>query len=350
MNNPFKSFASDNYAGVLPEVMQALQKANVEHARSYGNDLISQKTKNLFSEVFGTEVALSFVFNGTGANVLSISLMTQSFNSVLCADTSHIYVDESTAPETFTGCRFIPLKTNDLGKVAPETIQQSIIRIGDEHHPQIRAFSLAQSTEYGTVYTLDELKAISKVLKDNGLYFHIDGARLFNAAASLGCNLYEMITEVGVDILSLGGTKAGMMFGEAVVIFNPELAKYQRFRHKQSMQLASKTRFISAQFEALLHNETWRKSAEHSNQMARYFYEQIQKFPQIQVTKPVDANAIFAILPQTWIEPLQAIAPFYVWNEQTNEVRWMCSFDTEKADIDRFVEGMRGLAEKKELS
>lgn len=343
VNTVFKSFASDNYAGVLPEVMEALQKANAEHARSYGNDLISQRVKNLFNEVFGTEVSVCFVFNGTGANVLSISLMTQSFNSVLCADTSHIYVDESTAPENFTGCRFIPLKTNDLGKIEPETIQQSIIRTGDEHHPQIRAFSLAQTTEYGTVYTLNELKEISKVLKNNGLYFHIDGARLFNAVESLGCSLQEMITEVGVDILSLGGTKAGMMFGEAVVIFNSKLAQYQRFRHKQSMQLASKTRFISAQFEALLSQDTWRKSAAHSNLMARYLYEKVLKFPQIQVTKPVDANAIFAILPTHWIQPLQEVSPFYVWNEQTNEVRWMCSFDTEKADIDRFVEKIEDL-------
>ncbi|MCU0444273.1 MAG: low specificity L-threonine aldolase [Microscillaceae bacterium] len=340
----FKSFASDNYAGVLPEVMQALQAANAQHARSYGNDEISQRTQALFAEVFGAEVSVSFVFNGTGANVLSISLMTQSFNSVLCADTSHIYVDESTAPETFTGCRFVPLPTNHLGKVEPETIRRSIIRVGDEHHPQIRAFSLAQSTEYGTVYTLAELQAISAVLKEKNLYFHIDGARLFNAAASLGCSLAELSTQIGLDILSVGGTKAGMMFGEAVVIFNPELARYQRFRHKQSMQLASKTRFIAAQFEALLSHETWRKSASHSNQMANYFYQKIQKYPQIQVTKPVDANAVFAILPADWIAPLQAVCPFYVWNEQTNEVRWMCSFDTQVADIDRFVAKIEGLA------
>jgi threonine aldolase len=342
----FKSFASDNYAGVLPEVMQALQEANSQHARSYGNDEISQRTRELFAQMFGAEVAVSFVFNGTGANVLSISLMTQSFNSILCADTSHIYVDESTAPETFTGCRFIPLKTNDLGKVAPETIAKSVIRVGDEHHPQIKAFSLAQSTEYGTVYNLNELKAIAKVLKDKGLYFHMDGARLFNAAAGLGCSLRDLTSEIGVDILSLGGTKAGMMFGEAVVIFNPELAHYQRFRHKQSMQLASKTRFIAAQFEALLKHDIGYKSAAHSNQMAQYFYEKIQKFSQIQVTKPVDANAIFAILPADWIAPLQAVCPFYVWNEQTNEVRWMCSFDTQKADIDIFVDKIGELAIK----
>lgn len=339
-----KSFASDNYAGILPEVMEAMRLANTGHARSYGADEVTNRTKKLFRETFGTDADVFFVFNGTGANVLSISSATQSYNSVLCADISHIYNDESAAPETFTGCRFFPLATNDVGKLAPEVVQQRLIRKGDIHYAQTKLLSLTQSTEYGTVYTANEIKELAALAHANDLFVHVDGSRFFNATASLGCSLKEIATDTGIDILSLGGTKSGMMFGEAVVVFNKELAKHIAYKHKQSMQLASKTRFIAAQFEAMLVNDTWRKHAAHANAMARLLSATISGYPQVRVTKPVQANAVFAELPVAWNEPLQERFPFYIWKAATNEARLMCSFDTTEEDIRQFSDAMKGLA------
>lgn len=328
-----KSFASDNYAPVLPHVMEALQKANEGHARSYGADDITARTINLFRQQFGADVDVHFVFNGTGANILSISSATQSFNSVLCADISHIYNDESSAPETFTGCRFFPLPSNDNGKLDVETIRQRLIRKGDVHYAQPKMLSLTQSTEYGTVYTIEELKAISALCKEYGLYLHVDGSRFFNAAASMGNTLSDLTAEAGIDILSLGGTKAGMMFGEAVVVFNDELKRFIAFKQKQVIQLASKTRYIAAQFEAMLANDYWRAPASHANDMAQLLAMELLKYPQIKITKPVQANVVFAELPREWNEPLQIAYPFYIWKEPTNEARLMCAWDTQKEDI-----------------
>lgn len=338
-----KSFASDNYAGVLPEVMAALQAANSLHARSYGADEITERTTALFREVFAADVEVLFVFNGTGANVLSLSAATRSYNSILCADISHIYNDESSAPESFTGCRFFPLATNAHGKLEPATVQQRIIRKGDVHYAQARMLSVTQSTEYGTVYTPGELRALSAICKEHGLYFHIDGSRFFNAAASLGCGLKEISTDVGADIISLGGTKLGMMFGEAVVVFNKELAGHIRFQQKQIMQLASKTRFIAAQYEALLHNNTWQRAAGHANAMAQQLQQMLQQFPQVRITMPVQANVVFAELPHEWNKPLQAAFPFYIWKEATNEARIMCAWDTTPEDIAGFEQSIQSL-------
>lgn len=332
-----KSFASDNYAGVLPEVMDALSKANAQHAVSYGNDRITERTNQLFKEIFGHDVSIFYVFNGTGANVLSIVNASQSFQSIICSDTSHIYCDESSAPETISGCRFFPITANDLGQLTPELISQRIIRKGDIHYANASLISITQSTEYGTVYKLDQLKDIGQLAKKHELFYHIDGARFFNAAASLGCSLKEMSTDVGVDILSLGGTKIGMMYGEAVVVFNKKLAEYMRFRQKQVMQLASKTRFIAAQFETILTNDFWKKPANHANEMAQYLFQKLNKITSITITKPVQANAVFAIMNPNIIPILQAQYPFYVWNENTNEVRLMCSFDTTKDEIYSFI-------------
>ena len=333
-----KSFASDNYAGVLPEVIQALHRANDEHAVSYGSDSITERVRSLFKEVFEADVEVFFVFNGTGANVLSISASTNTYNAVLCADISHIYNDESSAPETITGCRFFPIPANQQGKLEITELEKKIIRKGDIHFAQPRLISVTQSTEYGTVYTLDHLKDISSLAKDHELFFHIDGSRFFNGAARLNCSLKEMSTDVGVDILSLGGTKLGMMFGEAVVVFNKQLAEHIRYKQKQVMQLASKTRFIAAQYEALLTNELWRRPASHANQMAKKLCEAISRYRKIRVTMPVEANVVFAILPEKWITPMQDSFPFYVWNEATNEVRLMCSFDTTEEDIQSLIE------------
>ena len=331
-----KSFASDNYAGVLPEVMDALQRANSDHARSYGADDITARTIDLFKQVFGTGVDVYFVFNGTGANVLSISSATLSYNAVLCADISHIYCDESSAPETFTGCRFFPLTANAEGKLTPRVIQQRLIRAGDVHYAQTKLLSITQSTEYGTVYQPEEIKAIAELAHANNLYLHMDGSRFFNAAAGVNCTLKEISTDCGIDILSLGGTKAGMMFGEAVVVFNKKLSEHVAYKHKQSMQLASKTRFIAAQFEAMLTNDNWRIHATHANQMAQLLYKTLLKYPAIKVTKPVQANAVFAELPAHWNHPLQDKHPFYIWKDSSNEARLMCSWDTSAEDIERF--------------
>lgn len=336
-----KSFASDNYAGVLPEVMEALQKANHDHARSYGADETTQRCTKLFKDVFGKDVDVHFVFNGTGANVLSMSGCTQSYNSVLCAETSHMYWDESSAPETFTGCRFFPVKSNEYGKITPDAIQERIIRKGDMHFSQPKIVSVTQSTEYATVYTLEELKTIGNLAKEHNLYYHMDGARFFNAVSALGCSIKEMSTDIGLDILSLGGTKAGMMYGEAVVVLNKSLAEQMPFKHKQSMQLASKNRFIAAQFEALLTNELWKKHATHANKMAQLLYQSLANIEGVQITKPVEANGVFAIHPTAWNEQMWQHYPYYVWDEHINEVRLMCSWDTTEHEIADFAQHMR---------
>lgn len=338
-----KSFASDNYAGVLPQVMQALQDANIEHAGSYGNDPLTQNVVHLFQEVFEAEVDVHFVFNGTGANVLSISAATQSYNAVLCADTSHIYNDESSAPETFTGCRFFPLATNEDGKLEIETVRKRLIRKGDVHFPQINMLSLTQTTEYGTVYSIEELKAFGDLCKEFDLIFHIDGSRFFNAAASLACSISDMSTKVGVDILSLGGTKLGMMFGEAVVVFSPKLKQHIKYKHKQIMQLASKTRFIAAQYQALFKDELWRQTALRANERAQKLAELIQPFSQINITRPIQANVVFATIPTSWNEHLMNQTPFYVWREDINEVRLMCAWDTHEDEIIAFVQKISNL-------
>lgn len=338
-----KSFASDNYAGVLPEVMEALQRANIQHSRSYGADGITSRVVSLFRDVFEADVDVYFVFNGTGANVLSISSATQSYNAVLCSDTSHIYNDESSAPETFTGCRFFPLTANEHGKLDLATINDRLIRKGDVHYAQTAMISITQSTEYGTVYTPDEIKSIAALAKENGLYLHMDGSRFFNAAASLGCSLSDISSKAGVDILSLGGTKAGMMFGEAVVVFNKELSKHIAYKHKQIMQLASKTRFIAAQFEAMLKNELWRKTATHANSMATKLHDALRYNKLVKITRPVQANALFAEIPREWYEPLQEHYPFYVWKESTHEVRLMCAWDTREEEIAAFIEALNRL-------
>lgn len=333
-----KSFASDNYAGVLPEVMAALAAANVEHARSYGADEITERSINLFKDTFGDVADVLFVFNGTGANVLSISAATQSFHAVLCADTAHIYNDEGSAPETFTGCRYFPIPSNEHGKLEIASVEQRLIRKGDVHYAQPKLLSLTQTTEYGTVYTPEELKAFSALAKANDMYLHVDGSRFFNAAASLGCSLRDISADCGVDILSLGGTKLGMMFGEAVVVFDKELAKAIRFQQKQVMQLHSKTRFIAAQYEAILRDELWRKVAGHSNKMATLLAEGLQSVSQVRITRPVQANVVFADIPLPWNEPLMETYPFYVWKEDRNEVRLMCAWDTTEDEIRQFID------------
>ncbi len=340
-----KSLASDNYAGALPEMITAIAEANVNHAGSYGHDTYTEKAITAFQQSFGEVAAVKFVFNGTAANILSLSTAVENFSAILCADCSHLYVDESTAPETFTQCRLLPIKTNDDGKITVKAIQEKVIRIDDEHHPQASVISITQPTEYGTLYSLEEMREIADFAKANNLYLHVDGARIFNAAAALEVSLKELLTDTGVDVVSVGGTKLGMVFGEAVVVLNDKLTKNFKFRHKKLMHLPSKNRFIACQFEALLHNKLWFKYAAHANEMAELLYEGLKDVDEVTITKPVQANAVFAIIPKGWNDILTENKFFYVWDELTNEVRWMCAFDTTKEDILEFVDEVKALSE-----
>lgn len=337
-----KAFASDNYSGVHPEIMEALTRANAEHMGSYGNDEITARTKKLFEKLFGDGNEVLFVYNGTGANVVGLSTLTKSFNAIICSDLAHINVDESTAPEKFLGCKLIDVPTTD-GKITPDQVEQKIIRVGDQHHPQAKVISISQTTEYATVYSIEEIKALSAVAKKHNLYLHMDGSRISNAAVSLNKDFKAFTRDAGVDVLSFGGTKNGMMFGEAVVIFNAELAKDAYYLRKQGMQLHSKMRFISAQFEALLSNDLWKRNASHSNAMAKKLEQGLRGIAAVKITQAVDANGVFAILPKGVTEALQQEIFFYVWNEQTNEVRLMCSFDTKEEEIDRFIQKLKEL-------
>jgi len=345
---PFKNrtFASDNYSGVHHEVMEALIKANRGHAGSYGADEYTHRAELAFKKKFGNDSEVFLVYNGTGANVLGLSSMTQSFNSIICSDLAHINVDESTAPEKFLGCKLITIPTRD-GKIYPDEIVQKIQRVNDQHHPQARIISISQSTEYATVYSVDEIKAISAIAKKNNLYLHMDGSRISNAAVSLQKEFREFTRDAGVDVLSFGGTKNGMMFGEAVIFFNPELAQHFKYTRKQGMQLHSKMRFIGAQFEALLSNDLWKRNAQHSNAMASLLEKELQAIPGVTITQSVDANGVFALVPPVSIPLLQEKYFFYVWNDITQEIRLMCSFDTTKEDVIDFGRILRTVATTK---
>ena len=336
------TFASDNYSGVHPEIMDALQRANPGHVGSYGADPFTAEATKKFKTLLGEDIEVFFAYNGTGANVLGLSAMTRSFDSIICSDLAHINVDESTAPERFTGCKLVTIPTRD-GKIYPHEIEEKIQRVDDQHHPQVRVISISQTTEYGTVYSIDELKAISAVAKKHNLLFHMDGSRISNAAVSLQAEFRAFTRDAGVDVLSFGGTKNGMMFGEAVVFFNTELAKNFKYIRKQGMQLHSKMRFISAQFDALLTNDLWRRNASHSNGMAKLLEAEIRQSPKAKITQKVDANGIFVILPQEIIPALQEEHFFYVWNDKLSEARLMCSFDTTEADVRSFGKKLREL-------
>jgi threonine aldolase len=339
-----RTFASDNYAGVHPEVMDALGRANSDHASSYGADQYTGRSIQLFRQHFGEDAEVFFVYNGTAANTLGLSALTRSYNSIICSSLAHINVDESTAPEKFTGCKLIPIDTPDC-KLLPEQIEARIQRIGDQHHPQAKVISISQSTEYATVYTADEVRAISTVARKHNLYLHMDGSRISNAAVSLGSDFRSFTRDAGVDVLSFGGTKNGMMFGEAVIFFNKGLAADFAYVRKQGMQLHSKMRFISAQFEALLSNDLWKRNATHANKMAKKLAAVIEKAGGT-ITQKVDANGVFALLPVHAIEPLQQERFFYVWNDATNEVRLMCSYETQETDIEAFEDRLKKVLKK----
>ncbi|MCU4177683.1 threonine aldolase family protein [Carboxylicivirga sp. N1Y90] len=331
-----RGFASDNNASVHPDIIQALINANEGHAVGYGDDVVTERTRLLFKEVFGESVEPFFVYNGTGANVISIQALARTFNAVVCARTAHINVDECGAPEKISGCKLLPIDT-DNGKITVEQIGAFMHGFGFEHHAQPKLISITQVTELGTVYTIEEIRKIADYVHGLGLYLHMDGARLANAAAALECSLADVSFNAGVDVLSFGGTKNGLMFGEAVVFANAELAENVKYIRKQSTQLHSKLRYTSAQFEALLSNELWLKNAKHANEMAQLLAGEVWEIEGIEITQPVDSNGVFAIVPKAIIPKLQEEFFFYVWDEARSEVRWMTSFDTTKEDIQEFV-------------
>jgi len=345
LNKPTRNFASDNNAGVHPEVLEAIARANQGHVVAYGDDPYTGSAVRKFEEHFGTDIAVFFTFNGTGANVLSLQSLTRSFQSVLCSAYAHIYTDECGAPEKHTGCKLIPLPHQD-GKITLDSVRHAYHGIGDEHHSQPRVVSITQSTEMGTVYQPEEIQALAGFAHEHNMFLHVDGARIANAAASLGQTLRQSTRDLGVDVLSFGGTKNGIMGGEAVVFFHPEQGNDFLYLRKQSMQLASKMRFIAAQFETLLTNDLWRRSADHANQMARLLEKEISRIPGVKVVWKVEANGVFAQIPRHAIEKIKRDYFFYTWMEEESIVRWMCSFDTTEDDIGKFAavvaEAVRG--------
>jgi threonine aldolase len=334
---PSRSFASDNNAVVHPEALEAIRRANEGHTVGYGTDPYTESAVEKFREQFGADVAVFFVFNGTAANVLSLQALTRSYHAVLCPELSHIYVDECGAPERLTGCKLVPLPAPD-GKLTVETVAQAYHGIGDQHHVQPRVISITQSTEMGTVYKPAEVEALARFAHDRKMYLHMDGARISNAVAAQHLNLRQATRDLGVDVLSFGGTKNGLMGVEAVVFFHPELAENFSFVRKQGMQLASKMRFLSVQMEALLTNDLWRRNAEHANRMARLLEQEVRKIPGVKVVYPVEANGVFAQIPRDAIKKIQERYFFYVWSEEESVVRWMCSFDTTDGDVREFVQ------------
>ncbi len=331
-----RGFASDNYAGVHPEILDALALANDGHQISYGEDAYTEHLQELFRAHFGTGVTAYPVFNGTGANVVGLQAMTERWESVICAESAHINVDECGAPEKVAGLKLLSLPTPD-GKLTPELIARHAWGWGDEHRAQPRIVSIAQTTELGTCYTPDEIAAICEQAHRHEMKVHVDGARLSNAAATLGLPLRAFTMDVGVDVLSFGGTKNGMLLGEAIVVLNPDAVRGMQFLRKSAMQLASKMRFVSVQFEALLGGDLWLRNASHANAMARRLADAVRGLPGLQITQAVESNAVFAILPRDVTERLQKRFRFYTWSEHTGEVRWMAAFDTTEADIDTFA-------------
>jgi threonine aldolase len=333
---PQRSFASDNNAGIHPEVLRAIAAANEGHVVGYGADPYTEAMVRKFREHFGADTEVFVVFNGTGANCLSLQALTKSYHAVICAASAHIYCDECGAPEKFTGCKLIPVSTDD-GKLTVEMVQHAYHGIGDEHHVQPKAISITQATEMGTIYQPQEIRALADFAHERQMYLHLDGARIANAAATLGQTLRQATRELGVDVVSFGGTKNGIMGAEAVVFLQPQVAFDFRFLRKQGMQLASKMRFLSVQLSALLTNDLWLANAQHSNRMAKLLEEEVSQIPGVEIVYKVEANGVFARIPREAIEKIQERYFFYVWNEEESVVRWMCSFDTTEEDVREFA-------------
>ncbi len=334
--NVERFFASDNSSGADPYILEALIRINQGHYHSYGHDDYTKEVKEKFKTLFNSEVDVYFTYNGTGANVLSLSALLRPFEGVLCSDIAHINTDECGALERYIGAKLLPI-THENGKIKTEKILPYLQRLDDEHAIQPTVLSLTQPTEYGTLYTLEELAHIRNFARKHNLYIHIDGARLANAAVALEISFAELANISGADVISFGGTKNGLVFGEAAIFFPSVKHENVKFFHKQSMQLSSKTRYIAAQYDVYMEKKIWKKNAIQANAMANYLFEKVKNIKHVLITQPSQCNAIFAKIPKEVIEKIQKDCFFYVWNELTSEVRWMTSFDTTKNDIDSFV-------------
>src|SRR5687767_6256014 len=340
-----RAFASDNWAGAHPDVLAALAAVNSGHLPSYGRDHYTLDAIARITAEFG-DAEVFFLFSGTAANVLCLQSMVRSHQAVICADTAHIHTSECGAPEKQIGCKLLPIPAPH-GKITVAGIAEHLHHLGNEHHVQPRAISITQATEYGTVYTQREIRTIADFAHSSSLLLHMDGARIFNAAAALGVPLRALTKDAGVDALSLGGTKNGLIAAEAAVFFNERLADDFEYRRMQGMQLSSKMRFIAAQFSALLTDGVWKRSASHANRMAKMLGEELSAIPDVSLTQPVEANAVFAIIPPRIVPSLQEAYYFHIWNEATSEARFITSFDTTESDVMEFAALVREEAEKK---
>ncbi|MEN9692633.1 MAG: hypothetical protein RLZZ330_277 [Actinomycetota bacterium] len=338
ISKPWRGFASDNYAGAHPEVLAAMAAVNTGHQTAYGDDEITAKLETKVKELFGPTAEVFPVFNGTGANVTALQSMTRSWEAVICANTAHINADEGGAPEKVAGLKLWTVPTPD-GKLTPELIDVHAFDFGFVHRAQPAVVSITQTAEYGTLYSIDEIKAITTHARKLGLKVHLDGARIANAAVALGADFAKFTVDAGIDAISFGGTKNGAIGAEAVITFNSEIAAAMPYVRKSAMQLSSKMRFISAQLLALLENDLWKRNASHANEMAQRLADGVKDH--VQVTKPVQGNAVFAILPEAVISKLQEDFHFYVWDHTTGECRWMCSWDTTEQDVDAFIAAIK---------
>ena len=339
-----KGFGSDNHSGVHPELLEALVACNTEHTPSYGTDVYSEKAKESFKKLFGPQTQVYFVFNGTAANVISLQAVMKRHESVLCTKISHLNLDECGAPEFFAG-KLMPLDHVD-GKLTLDILQQSLIRRGDQHFSQPRVVSLTQPTEVGTCYSLSEIKEITDWAHRHEMFVHIDGSRLSNALIHLKTTFREMTTDLGIDIVSFGGTKNGLMMGEAILVLNAKLAEDLKYLRKQAAQLPSKTRFIAAQFETYLEKKLYQKISTHVCELAENLYQQLVLIPEIKITYPRHSNAVFAKIPKAWVKALREKYFFYVWDEKTFECRLMISWDSTKDEINGFVDLVKSLSKK----
>lgn len=348
-----KGFASDNWSGVCPEIMQALENVNPSHNEAYGelDDPVTKKAIDKFKNHFGDDIAVFFVYNGTAANVLGISQLMNSYHAVVTVGTAHLNEDECAAPEKFMGAKILKVETAD-GKIRPEDVKPFLTSFGFQHHAQPKVISISQVTELGTIYTPEEIRALADFAHENNMYLHMDGARISNAVVALDTDFKSITTNSGVDVLSFGGTKNGLMFGEVVVFFGKHKGNDFEYLRKQGMQLHSKMRYISAQFDRYLTDDLWKKNALNANNMARMLATSLSKFPQLKITQAVNANGVFCTMPPEIIPQLQQYYFFHVWNEKPSlvgesansnvkEVRLMCSWDTTEKDIERFVSKVR---------
>jgi len=329
-------FASDNSSGIHPEVLRAIEAANDGHVPAYGDDPFTASAQEAFRRHLGDGIDVFFVLGGTGANVLGLRTVTDSYHAILCAASSHIYVDECAAPERHLGCKLIPIPTDD-GKLRPDDIAPHLKGFGVEHHAQPKIISITQASELGTVYRPEEIRALADLAHSHNMLLHMDGARISNAAVSLGVDLVATTGDAGVDVLSFGGTKSGLLAAEAIVFFGGGTGDRFPFLRKQGMQLASKMRFLAAQFSALLDDDLWQRNAEHANRLASMLAERVGEIAGVEITQPVESNAVFARIAPAAIEPLQQRHFFYVWDEATAEVRWMTSWDTTEEDVAMFA-------------